>query len=140
MLPGGATVPGRALIDTLPLVSQIVMVLVLWQVGRASAVGALTSPRPATPATNQVDTFGQLISPASQPFSANDFREVYAPPPADHVAAVPWGMCNSRALLDALEPMPERTAIRISLTLYKQISGGQGGCESGQRVLGRPAR
>lgn len=39
MFPGGATVPGRALIETLPLVWQIVLVCVLWHVGRASATG-----------------------------------------------------------------------------------------------------
>ena len=32
-LAGGAVVPGRALIDTLPLVWQMVLVAVSWQVG-----------------------------------------------------------------------------------------------------------
>lgn len=43
MFPGGATVPGRALMDVLPLVWQIDIVCVLWQVGRASATGAAIS-------------------------------------------------------------------------------------------------
>lgn len=42
---GGATVPGRALIDTLPLVRQVDVVPDSWQLGRASAAGAET---PAT--------------------------------------------------------------------------------------------
>lgn len=40
MLPGGATVPGRALIDTLPLVWQVEVVPKSWQLGRAQAAGA----------------------------------------------------------------------------------------------------
>ena len=55
MFPGGATVPGRALIDTLPLVWQIDVVCVLWQVGRAAAIDGTTNPPTAkadnTPAT-----------------------------------------------------------------------------------------
>lgn len=42
MLAGGATVPGLDLIDTLPLVWQIVWKSVLWHVGRALAEGAET--------------------------------------------------------------------------------------------------
>ncbi len=39
-LAGGATVPGRALIDVLPFVEQMVLVLVSWHVGLALATGA----------------------------------------------------------------------------------------------------
>lgn len=52
-LAGGAVVPGRALIDTLPLVWQMVLVLVSWQVGRALATGAKT---PATTAKPTIST------------------------------------------------------------------------------------
>lgn len=51
MLPGGATVPGRALIDTLPLVWQTLLKSVLWQVGRATAAGAVTPAATARPAS-----------------------------------------------------------------------------------------
>ncbi len=39
-LAGGATVPGRALIDVLPFVEQMVLAKVSWHVGRALATGA----------------------------------------------------------------------------------------------------
>ncbi|KUH79915.1 hypothetical protein AU186_17295 [Mycobacterium sp. GA-1999] len=42
-MAGGATVEGRVLIDTLPLVWQVVIEPVSWQVGRASAAGAETT-------------------------------------------------------------------------------------------------
>lgn len=64
MFPGGATVPGRALMDTLPLVSQMVMEFVLWQVGRASATGAATRPRATIPATTSAELPGTFIGPA----------------------------------------------------------------------------
>lgn len=51
MLPGGATVPGRALIDVLPLVAQMVLKSVLWHVGRATAEGAATPAATVNPAT-----------------------------------------------------------------------------------------
>lgn len=41
-LAGGATVPGRALIDVLPFVEQMVFAKVSWHVGRALATGAET--------------------------------------------------------------------------------------------------
>lgn len=61
MLPGGATVPGRALIEVLPLVWQIVMVWVLWQVGRASATGATITVSAVTPAMNSAGLLRNLI-------------------------------------------------------------------------------
>ena len=51
MLAGGATVPGRALIDVLPLVEQMDLKSVLWQVGRATAVGAETPAATVRPAS-----------------------------------------------------------------------------------------
>jgi hypothetical protein len=51
MLAGGATVPGRALIDVLPLVEQMDLKSVLWQVGRATATGAETPAATARPAS-----------------------------------------------------------------------------------------
>ena len=44
--------PGRDLIDTLPLVWQIVFVSALWQVGRAPAMGAETPAKTVKPAIN----------------------------------------------------------------------------------------
>ena len=49
-MAGGAVVPGRALIDTLPLVWQMVLVLVSWQVGRALAMGDETPATTTKPA------------------------------------------------------------------------------------------
>ena len=63
MLPGGATVPGRALIDVLPLVWQIDIVCVLWQVGRASATGAVNSDTAVTPAMNNAELLRTVICP-----------------------------------------------------------------------------
>ena len=51
MLAGGATVPGRALIDTLPLVWQILLKSVCWQDGRAMAMGAETPAATVRPAS-----------------------------------------------------------------------------------------
>ena len=51
MLAGGATVPGRALIDVLPLVEQMDLKSVLWQVGRAKAIGAETPAATVRPAS-----------------------------------------------------------------------------------------
>ena len=51
MLAGGATVPGRALIDTLPLVWQMDLKSVCWQVGRARATGAETPAATVRPAS-----------------------------------------------------------------------------------------
>lgn len=67
MFPGGATVPGRALIDTLPLVWQIVLKSVLWQVGRASATGALSIVSADTPAINSADLRRAVIASSSHP-------------------------------------------------------------------------
>lgn len=67
MFPGGATVPGRALIDTLPLVWQIVLKSVLWQVGRASATGAFSIVTTETPARNAADDRRTVIAPFSHP-------------------------------------------------------------------------
>ena len=55
MLAGGATVPGLALIDTLPFVWQMVLKSVLWQVGRASATGAEIAAAAASPAINATE-------------------------------------------------------------------------------------
>jgi hypothetical protein len=63
MLPGGATVPGLALIEVLPLVWQIDIVCVLWQVGRASATGAVNSATADTPAMNNAELFRAVICP-----------------------------------------------------------------------------
>ena len=52
MFAGGATVPGRALIETLPLVWQTVMKSVLWQVGRATATGGVISSTIITKTVN----------------------------------------------------------------------------------------
>lgn len=65
MLPGGATVPGLALIEVLPLVWQIDMVCVLWQVGRASATGAVITVTAVTPAINSADLLRAVICPSS---------------------------------------------------------------------------
>ena len=51
MLAGGATVPGRALMDVLPLVEQMDLNSVLWQVGRARAMGAETPAATVRPAS-----------------------------------------------------------------------------------------
>ncbi len=67
MLPGGATVPGRALIDTLPLVWQIVLKSVLWHVGRASATGAVNIVSADTPAMNSADLRRAVIASSSHP-------------------------------------------------------------------------
>lgn len=61
MLPGGATVPGRALIETLPLVWQIDVVCVLWQVGRASATGAMITVSAVTPTMNSAGLVRKVI-------------------------------------------------------------------------------
>jgi hypothetical protein len=50
-LAGGAVVPGRALIDVLPLVWQMVLVSPSWQVDRAPATGAEIPATTAKPAT-----------------------------------------------------------------------------------------
>ena len=50
-MPGGATVPGRALIEVLPFVEQMVLKSVLWQVGRATAEGAAKPAATVSPAT-----------------------------------------------------------------------------------------
>ncbi len=49
-LAGGAVVPGRALIDVLPLVWQMVLVSPSWQVDRAPATGADIPATTAKPA------------------------------------------------------------------------------------------
>ncbi len=61
MLPGGATVPGRALIEVLPFVVQIVLVWVLWQVGRASATGATINVSAVTPTMNSAGLVRNVI-------------------------------------------------------------------------------
>lgn len=65
MLAGGATVPGLALIETLPLVWQIVIEWVLWQVGRASATGALISVAAVTAAIITAHALPAVIRPSS---------------------------------------------------------------------------
>lgn len=72
MLAGGATVPGRALIDVLPFVEQTVLKSVLWQVGRALATGAEV---PATTAKLSIRT-AALPRPIIRPFP---FRDSTAP-------------------------------------------------------------
>ena len=57
MLAGGATVPGRALIDVLPLVEQMDLKSVLWQDGRAVATGAETPAATARPASRSAVLF-----------------------------------------------------------------------------------
>ena len=49
---GGAVVPGRALIDTLPLVRHWVVSPAVWQFGSAVATGAETIAATATLAIN----------------------------------------------------------------------------------------
>lgn len=46
---GAAVFPGRALIDTLPLVRQVDVPPVVWQFGSAAATGADTPAATATP-------------------------------------------------------------------------------------------
>jgi hypothetical protein len=52
---GGAVVPGRALIDTLPLVRHVVVSPAVWQFGSASATGAETITATATLAINMAN-------------------------------------------------------------------------------------
>ena len=59
--PGGATVPGCALIDTLPLVRQVDVVPELWQLGSASAAGAKTPASTTKPAITSADVRRFLI-------------------------------------------------------------------------------
>lgn len=59
---GVATVPGRALIDTLPLVWQVDVLPESWQLGRASAAGATTPAATTKPAITSADLLRFLIS------------------------------------------------------------------------------
>lgn len=49
---GAAVVPGRALMDTLPFVRQVVVVPEVWQFGSALATGADNPAATARPATS----------------------------------------------------------------------------------------
>ena len=60
---GGAVVPGLALIDTLPLLSQMVADPVSRQVGRAAAVGAASSDVTDNPAARNAVIPRYVISP-----------------------------------------------------------------------------
>jgi hypothetical protein len=60
---GGAVVPGVALIDTLPLLSQMVADPVFRQVGRAAAVGAASSDVAVNPAARNAVIPRYVISP-----------------------------------------------------------------------------
>ena len=51
-LAGGVVIPGRALIVTLPLVRQVVVVPAVWQFGSALATGADNPAATARPATS----------------------------------------------------------------------------------------
>ena len=53
-MAGGAIVPGRALIDVLPLVWQMVLVSLSLQVSRAVATGAEIPATRAKPATRTI--------------------------------------------------------------------------------------
>jgi hypothetical protein len=50
---GGAIVPGLDLIETLPLVSHLLLISVSWQVDRAPATGADATAAATKPATNR---------------------------------------------------------------------------------------
>jgi hypothetical protein len=68
------------LIEVLPLVWQIDIVCVLWQVGRASAAGALIIDTTVTPAMSSADLLRTVICPP--PFglpSRTAFRPKYWP-------------------------------------------------------------
>lgn len=67
MLAGGATVPGRALIDTLPLVWQMLLKSVAWQDGRAMATGAETPAATVRPASNNAALCRSAISSLTFP-------------------------------------------------------------------------
>ena len=62
MLAGGATVPGRDLIDTLPLVWQTVWKSELWQLGRASAAGIAMPVTTTRPASTSADVLRCVMS------------------------------------------------------------------------------
>lgn len=55
MLAAGAVVPGLALIDVLPLVVQMVLVAVSWQVGLAEAIGAENTDTATKPAIRKAN-------------------------------------------------------------------------------------
>lgn len=74
---GDDTVPGLALIDTLPLVWQTVVLFVWSQFGRASTVGATTTATTAKPAINSTDFPESFICRA--PF---DLQPTYYKSPA----------------------------------------------------------
>ena len=69
-MAGGAVVPSRDLIDTLPLVWQIVLVGPSWQVDRELATGAEIAATAARPATSTA----ALAQPVIVYFPSRDIR------------------------------------------------------------------